>query len=145
MITINGTGFKYLGFSKLDKNGCCTATKWLVFAYFPLFPLKRHHLKFSLDQKFIRHYQVLGDSPSEKGEIISTYLWGWILIPLIVLAPLIVTAVLTENGMSTKTPAFSNLLISGIIWAIISVLLFYRWDQMRGLPGKKTILGRFLD
>ncbi len=144
IISFNGTGIKFLGYSALDEKEHCTATSWIVFLWFPIYPLRRYKLEMKAGDEG-RMFAVIDQTPKENKEIVQTYLWGWLLVPLVVLGPLVTLAFLTETKVvNTDSGLFSKLLGTGLGWTVISILLLYHWDQRRGMPGLKSPLRKIM-
>jgi len=100
MGTLNGFGTQFYDWEHLD-NGQSEATSWLVAAFFPIVPLWRVRLRvhtsgekpsfFALNSggSFQISYDELETVPNSPARIVRTYLKGWVLTPLILLAPLL--------------------------------------------------------
>ena len=100
MGTLNGFGTQFYDWVHLD-NGQAEATSWLVAAFFPIVPLRRVRLRvhtsgekpsfFSLNSggSFQISYDELETVPNSPARIVRTYFKGWLLTPLILLAPLL--------------------------------------------------------
>lgn len=107
MGTMNGFGTQFYDWEYLD-NGQAEATSWLVAAFFPIIPLRRVRLRvhtsgqkpsfFSLKSggSFQITYDELKTVPNTPGRIVRTYLKGWLLTPLVLLAPLLVMTALSR-------------------------------------------------
>ena len=107
MGTTNGFGTQFYDWEYLD-NGQAEATSWLVAAFFPLLPLRRVRLRvhtsgekpsfFSLNSggSFQISYDELETVRNSPARIVRTYLKGWLLTPLILLAPLLVMIALSR-------------------------------------------------
>ncbi len=145
MATINGVGTRYLGYSKATENECYWLTEWFTVLFFPIIPLNRYKFKISIVNDEPK-YEFKEQSSLVRREVISTYLWCWVAMLLLLIGPMVITAVLTETKtVDTHSTLFSYLLGGSFIWFVAASVLIYSWDQKRGLPGKKGILGRFLD
>lgn len=144
MATINGVGTRYLGYSKAPEKECYWVTEWFTVLFFPIIPLNRYKLKISIVNDEAK-YEFKEQSPLARKEVISTYLWCWLVMLFLLIGPLVITAILTETQMvDTHSTLFSYLLGGSFIWFVASGVLLYSWDIKRGLPGKKGILGRFI-
>lgn len=107
MGTTNGFGTQFYDWEYLD-NGQAEATSWLVAAFFPIIPLRRVRLRvhtsgqkpsfFSLKSggSFQISYDELKTVANTPARIVRTDLKGWLLTPLILLAPLLVMMVLSR-------------------------------------------------
>lgn len=100
MGTTNGFGTQFYDWEYL-KSGDAEATCWLVAAFFPIVPLRRVRLRvhtsgekpsfFALNSggSFQISYDELETVPNSLPRIVRTYWKGWLLTPLILLAPLL--------------------------------------------------------
>src|SRR5690349_4736649 len=79
----NGCGIWFLGLQSTPERGVVYATFWLTFLFLPLIPLQRAKLHFS----DTRRYTVVEKLPLKAGEILHTYLYGWLLFPLLIVGP----------------------------------------------------------
>lgn len=107
MGTTNGFGTQFYDWEYL-RNGDAEATIWLVAAFFPIAPLRRVRLRvhtsgekpsfFALNSggSFQISYDELETVPNSPARIARTYLKGWVLTPLILLAPLLVMIALSR-------------------------------------------------
>jgi hypothetical protein len=87
MSTINGIGTMLYGISEIDNEGNITATTWVTFLYLPLFPLWKDRLKRKVTKPYEYTYSIIRKESIEISEVIKTYLWGRILIPLLIFGP----------------------------------------------------------
>lgn len=107
MGTTNGFGTQFYDWEYL-KSGDAEATCWLVAAFFPIVPLRRVRLRvhtsgekpsfFALNSggSFQISYDELETVPNSPARIVRTYWKGWLLTPLILLAPLLVMIALSR-------------------------------------------------
>lgn len=139
MSTINGVGTGFNGFSEFDPEGNFTATKWFTIFYFPIFPLWKGTLKRQVTECTVFQYQLLGYEKMNAREVLSTYLYGWILTPLMLLWPLVLCVkeiagaigIPTEGNRSWIYMAF---MIFGILYLVVAVWKWKDWMEERGLP-----------
>ncbi len=102
MSSFYGIGTNYLGW-KVGEDGVPTATEWFVVFYLPIVPIGRKRLyvvsledsvggipgingTFTLSGK----YRILEDLPIKFSEVLWTYFFGYVLVPLILMVPLLV-------------------------------------------------------
>src|SRR5215510_15260372 len=104
LFTFNGIGSRLLGWKHYE-DGTATATVWFSVLWLPIFPISRQRLVSptyqDLNQKISRGWQFffvlnhmavfrssytfLGRLPLEGGEVLWTYLFSYILLPMILL------------------------------------------------------------
>lgn len=97
-----GIGTNYLGW-KVGDDGIPTATEWFVMFYLPVTPIGHKRLYVvSLDDSvggipsingtftLSGEYRVLEDLPIRISEVLWTYFFAYVLVPLILLAPLVI-------------------------------------------------------
>lgn len=145
MSTLNGFGTKYLGYTAPDDEGNCYATEWVVALYFPVFPLARRKLCGEFNARGDKQFYLLGKTPLVTRELIQTYLWGFIVVPVLVLLPLLLMMVLAYAGIIVDhSTAFGLFFIIGIVWLLASIFLLIRWDSARGVAGTASLLSKVL-
>lgn len=147
MATINGIGTRFNGFSSVDSDGKCTATNWFTLFYIPVLPLWRAEIKreMHLPLKEFK-YEVIRKTSLEKDEIVMTYFYGWILIPISLLLPFFFLIPEVTDMLGIQQPAPRNLIkgdpLNWYDWLFIFCLVYlaficfnlYRWDIKKGLP-----------
>jgi hypothetical protein len=151
MSTIQGIGIKLMGFSKVDEFGCCYATKWFTTFYLPIIPLERIKIKRDTENPRIFQYSILeqGKSPDLKN-ILSTYLFGWILIPLFIFTPAVLSIREVAHAIGVPETTFEDMdhafdhfglyqfiMAFSLVWTIGIILKLKSWDEKRGLPDIK--------
>jgi len=131
MFTINGTGTRYNGYKMTSKPGQATATLWFTFLFIPLIPLSRHIIQPLARQGTSFTFHILAKEKLVLSEVLQTYFYGWILMPLLILWPLpfavreVQVALHVPEKLQWIPMAFS------IIWLIVSVWKLKDWDELR--------------
>ncbi|WP_018342209.1 hypothetical protein [Cytophaga aurantiaca] len=147
MSTLDGIGTRFNGVSQPDEQGHVHATSWFTFLYLPLVPLWRAEIKreITLPLKTF-NYQVIQKLPLDKSEILKTYLYGWILIPLLLLGPALFLIPEIHQQLGIASPPPRNLIkgdslnwhdwffIAYIIYLVVLSVKLYSSDIKRGLP-----------
>jgi len=104
--TFNGIGVRLLGWTHRE-DGTATATTWFTLLYLPLFPLARYELFTPSKEDFgprasvgrvvaavaghvslTTNYRFTGRLPLSGDEVLRTYLFAYVGLPLIIFAPL---------------------------------------------------------
>lgn len=93
MSTVNGIGLQLKGFTRKDGSGRCFATRWLVFCYLPLVPMDRFYLRegstsdhhAGIYARTATGYTIDGESRLRAGEVLRTYLFWWVVGPVVAL------------------------------------------------------------
>ncbi len=132
MFTLNGFGIKYLGISKPDGEGRCLATRWFVILYLPIFPLGRDLIK--PIKRNPRSFQFLRIQKERLSflSILKTYFFAWILMPLVLFAPLILGIHEIQDQLGVPQKFQIYVMILGIGWLISAVLFLKNWEEKRG-------------
>lgn len=146
MGTFNGIGTKFNGISEIDNEGKITATCWVVFLYFPIFPLWKAKLKREITKSNEFKYQIIEKQSLQSKEILKTYLFGWIITPLIWFGPLILCIREVADYIGIPKSEFKGVANGGgfgiyeglVAFAILYMIIFAwkwkDWDEERGLP-----------
>lgn len=139
MSTMNGVGTGFNGFSGFDPEGNFTATKWFTIFYFPVLPLWKGRLRRQVTECTVFQYQLLGYEKMTASEILSTYLYGWILTPLMLLWPLILSVKEIAGIIGVPTEGNGSwihmiLIVFGILYLAVAVWKWKDWMEERGLP-----------
>ncbi len=147
MSTLNGIGTRFYGFSKPDEEGNCKATLWLSFFYLPFIPLKTVIIKREVTKPHIFQYNVVRKEKIEPFEILKTYFFSWIIMPLLLAWPGIFCVrevsekigipVDDSSGVGVST-TWTVIFTFSIIYFIVALLLLKSWDEKRGLPVTKN-------
>lgn len=133
---INGIGVTYLGISRTDETGCCEATLWFTFLFAPLFPLARHRLRrhLSPDGRFFR-YERVAKTPLLGKEILRTYLFGWLLFPLLLFWPGVLAFREVWQGLGLPESLYTAAIAFAIVWLIVFSWKLMDWHEAR-LPDR---------
>jgi hypothetical protein len=139
MFSINGTGLRFYGVNQPDQEGKSFATVWFTFFFLPIVPVRRVVLtrKITRPRDFI--FTVHAKQKLVWSEVAHTWLWGLILTPLLMFAPLILGAIGIATGILADTPEHSNgftiaVLLVGIIYLIVFIWKWKDWIDKQGLP-----------
>ncbi|MDR0606014.1 MAG: hypothetical protein LBG80_17130 [Bacteroidales bacterium] len=82
MFTINGIGTKLYGRADEDSKGAYTATKWVVFLFFPIIPICSYRVLSEEDGIFSSKYQLI-PVPLNKRQVLRTYLAAFSILILL--------------------------------------------------------------
>ena len=133
---INGIGTTFLGISKQDENGVATATNWFTIFFLPIFPFTRVQVRFFPSQGSGFTFELLSYQKLVFKEILKTYLLGWIIFPLLIFAP----AVLTQNQVWEQIglPEIIHIPfgIAAFIWVFVSIWKLLDWQEAKCRPKK---------
>jgi hypothetical protein len=148
MSTLNGIGLRFLAITPIDEQECCYVTQWVTVLYFPIIPIRRLYI-----QRFFTHstdfeYVIIRKDALQWKEILLTYIFGYLIFPFIVIAPVVLAirevaesiGVQTEymqDGKMHSTFIYNAMVTAAIVWLGASVLAISYWDNHRGLPKKK--------
>jgi len=139
IFSINGTGLRFYGISNPDQDGRSSATVWVTFFFFPLIPVRRVILtrKVTLPRDFV--YTIHEKQSLRLKEIASTWMWGLIIVPVLLLAPLVlcIREVATAIGIPTDGNGFGlyeTLILFSIVYLVVFVWKWKDWIDRRGLP-----------
>jgi hypothetical protein len=147
MSTLNGIGTRFNAVSQPDEQGNVHATHWFTFLYLPLVPRWRAEIKreVTLPLKTF-NYQIIQKLPLDRNEILKTYFYGWILIPLLFIGPILFLIPGIHQQFGIASPPPRNLIkgdplnwhdwffISYIVYLIVLSINLYSNDIKRGLP-----------
>ncbi|MEV6637781.1 hypothetical protein AB0M54_44340 [Actinoplanes sp. NPDC051470] len=149
LTTYNGFGSGLRGFTRVDGSGRCFATRWLLALYLPVFPLTRYYLsEHPLDPlDAARHsyivlgrYQIDGESRPRAAEILRTYAFWWLIVPLVGPGPLLLVGRHLHGVADTMSTAQTWMSIAGfllwpflVIWGLTTLRDVYRrrWAPLR--------------
>ena len=129
MFSLNGTGLRFMGYSKPNEKGEVTATTWITFFFFPLLPIKKQKILPLKSRPFT--FRILSKEKLSLLEIIKSYLSAWILMPLLILWPM--PLAIKEVQDAIKIPSYLQwiLMTFAIAWIIVCVLKLKSWDEKR--------------
>ncbi|MFJ7493044.1 hypothetical protein ACIQZB_17665 [Streptomyces sp. NPDC097727] len=94
--TFNGFGRTMLGKTRPDAEGACFATHWFTMVMLPIRPLGRYYVKEGETVEVpggrgastsTTQYLFLGEAELRMSEVIRTYLFCWVVVPLVVAGP----------------------------------------------------------
>lgn len=89
--SFNGIGFTFRGSTRPDESGRYFATRWFVLLGLPLAPMDRFYLRKASTETvalgYKDRYVVDGESRLNAGEVLRTYLFGWIGGPAVIVLP----------------------------------------------------------
>lgn len=131
---INGTGTTLLGISPMDSSGVATATRWITFLYLPVVPLARYRVHFLPNKGRGFSYQELERLGLNGREILTTYLFFWLVIPLVLLAPFVLAIAEVWQKLSLPPSGQIPYMIATIIWFGVWVWKLADWHEARGHP-----------
>ena len=120
--TITGFGTTLLGISRMDEDAIATATAWLTALWLPIVPLKRYRVQFREDDR----YTVLDEMPVDRGEVLRTYLFGWLVFPLPIVGPAVSQWLFDVN---VPGPWWWTAL-----WALVGLAALKGWHDLRRDP-----------
>jgi hypothetical protein len=133
---INGIGATLLGISKPDEYGESTATRWFTFAFLPIFPIRRIRVKFLPHKGSGFSYQRVRREKLVLAEVLKTYLFGWVLIPVFAAGP----SFLGFSGIWTALALPMSFqipyLVVSIVWAGIVIWKTADRHEERCRPSK---------
>lgn len=131
MSRINGIGTWLLGVEKTDQPGIYTATNWITVLFLPLIPLARHRIKPTRMQRGHMSYEILSKEKLNALEVLRTYLFGWILIPLLGFAPIVLAVAEVQSALGIPYNYQIILQLLVMVWIIVFVWKLKDWDENR--------------
>ena len=135
MFRLNGVGLGFAGVSKPDHEGNCTATQWFTIFFAPIFPIARFKVKPMRTVPFQFQYQTLSRQKLVLAEVLKTYLYGWILFPLMIFGPFLALGLAgtPEAEKAFGIPDWTQLpfIVAGIAWLAVAVWRLRTWDYER--------------
>lgn len=134
---INGIGITFLGISKQDENGIATATAWFTFVYLPIFPISRSKVRFLPHRGNGFSYELISKEKLVLKEILKTYLFGWILYPIIIAFPAIFAFKEVWQFLGLPQSIHIAYIIFTIIWAIVCIWKLMDLQDEKCRPQKK--------
>ncbi|GAA3020241.1 hypothetical protein GCM10010519_56820 [Streptomyces lactacystinicus] len=120
--TVNGFGRTMLGKTRVDAQGACFATRWFTVLMLPIRPLGRYYVKEgeTVDvpgrggaSTTTTEYVFLGEAELRASEVIRTYLFCWLVVPLVVAGPVTLFG-LNADAFSHEHPILFLLLLLGL-------------------------------
>jgi hypothetical protein len=131
--TFQGIGTRLIGWTHLE-DGTATATVWFTFLFLPIFPLSRYQLLSPGQEDFApkpspgrglqglglpgmtTYYSFTGRLPLSGAEVVNTYLYAYVWMPVKLLAP--VAALVLFEQLSPSGPDGSSetrLVVFGVV------------------------------
>jgi hypothetical protein len=133
---INGIGSIFLGISAPDENGISTATNWFTFIFLPIIPFGRVKVRFLPHIGSGFSYQLISKEKLVLREVLKTYLFCWILFPLAIFGP----AVLTIKQVWAKVglPEIIHIPfgVVAVIWIFVCLWKLEDWHDSKFHPPK---------
>lgn len=146
-----GCGVRLLGVRAAPRPDQHAATFWVTAFFVPLFPLGRRVVRFVDPGLSEARWVTLETTPIEAREVARTYLFGWILFPLLLVGPFLIGSWAPKLaawlgpilGLSRDLADVARLgagllgglfVLLGIPWFAIAVYRLRRWDQDRRRP-----------
>lgn len=131
---MNGIGTTLLGVSAQNEQNRATATYWFTFCYLPVLPLQRLYVQFLPHEGSGFAYQTIEKTPLNLKEIALTYLFGWLVVPASLLAPLFLG--ITEIWQQLGLPENGQLpyILLCCLWLGIGVWKLADWHEAQCRP-----------
>lgn len=133
---INGIGTTFLGVSEQDENGIAAATAWFTFIYLPIFPISRMRVRFLPHKGSGFAYELISKDKLVFKEILITYLYGWILYPLVIAFPSFLAIKEVWQLLGLPESVHIGYIICSVIWAIVCIWKLMDWQDERCRPKK---------
>ncbi len=140
-VSLNGCGTRYLGVRKTGTPGQRTATLWITLFFLPLVPLSRAILLPVRKRPFVLEYKFLGTTPLVAKEILLTYLFGWLVIPLCGLAPMVLAVHEVQQALGIPQALEIPVILVAIGWLVLFVWKLRTWDIRRWFDEPDTKAG----
>lgn len=144
MATVNGVGQMRYDWSR-RADGTAEATLWIVIFFFPIIPLRREHLRVVSSglekQGFLSNalamiglavgsgsgwqssIQVLERIPLEAWGVVRTYLYGWLVIPLVTFpGPILALVVLFHMTRNRNLPQPAWQPYFGMVFSVANLI-----------------------
>lgn len=137
MGTLNGIGTRFMGYSAPENDGSVFVTMWFTFVYLPIIPLGRNKILRNPNTKSNQfQYTILKREKLLAKEVLSTYLWSLVVLPLWILGPgflLNAFGLLDSKDESVMIPS----ILFYVIWFGFWLWKIKDWDEERGFPKEK--------
>ncbi|MBX7170200.1 MAG: hypothetical protein K1X72_04530 [Pyrinomonadaceae bacterium] len=134
---INGIGLTFLSVSTPDENGISFATTWFTFAYLPIFPIRRKRVRFLPHQGSGFSFEFISDEKLDLSEIFKTYLFGWLIYPLLLGFPAILAHKNIWQKISLPESIHIGYIIFSVIWALVCGWKLLDWHEAKYRPRNK--------
>jgi len=122
----------YRSFGRPEGEGWMTATIWLTFVYLPLLPLRRERVRLLRDEysswgvqaSASQQFQIAGNSPISFLDVVKTYVFGWVLFPVLLVWPIILAVYLGSlTGRREEAPWWPFALMMGSLVVALFVTM----------------------
>jgi hypothetical protein len=134
MSTLNGIGTTLLGIGSPNDRGERTATRWVTFLYAPIVPLNRYTVRFLPYRGSGFHYEILAEEKLAWNEIALTYLYGWLLFPLLIFWPMPIAVIEVWQWLKLPAGLHTPFIVFTIVWLLTAVWKLSDWHEKRGRP-----------
>jgi hypothetical protein len=132
MTRINGIGTWFLGVTSAASDPQLRhATSWVTFLWLPLFPLARYTIRPLKVRANHMQYQIVTREKIMWSEVLRTYLFGLLLMPLLVLGPAILSIKEIQEAIGVPTAFQMPLMVFSIAWIIVCVWKLKNWEEKR--------------
>jgi hypothetical protein len=143
MLQIKGTGVRFYGYTDRAPDGSIVATKWVSLFYFPLLPLSRLRIRptrYARVGAFDMPFEILAEERPRPREVLATYAWCWIVLPVVLGGPFAAFAAAGARGL---LPPARGLFHAGLTEYVFLAVCLYagvlafalrRWDRGRAFP-----------
>ncbi|MFI5301068.1 MAG: hypothetical protein ACHREM_23540 [Polyangiales bacterium] len=135
---INGIGTTYLGFTTRDEQDRVHATLWFTFIFAPVIPLAPRHLQLLPHSGWGFSVQVLNKTPLVAREVLTTLLFGWILVPVAVFTPGVITIREVRQSIGIPDSFEDGMMVLSILWMIVWVWKLADWHEARRAVAQRT-------
>ncbi|HRH42282.1 MAG TPA: hypothetical protein PKY82_11705 [Pyrinomonadaceae bacterium] len=133
---INGIGLTFLSVSAPDENGISFATTWFTFVYLPIFPIRRKRVRFLPHKGSGFSYQFISDEKLDLSAVLKTFLFGWILYPLMLVSPAIFAHKSIWQIFNLPESIHIGYIIFSVIWLVVSGWKLMDWHELKYRPAK---------
>jgi len=119
---LNGCGTKFLGIHKEDTR--VTGTYWVTLLFLPIVPIYKATIAYPKRNRIL----VSEKTKLVARDVLQTYLWGWLLFPLLIFGPMLlgITAIaLNYGGLGTL------IFFLSVVWMGVAVWKLADWDDKR--------------
>jgi hypothetical protein len=138
MSTLNGIGTTLLGIGPPNERGEATATRWVTLFYAPIVPLNRYTLRFLPHRGSGFRYEILTQEKLAWGEIAQTYLYGWLLFPLLIFWPMSIAVIEVWQWLHLPAGLHIPFMVFAIVWLVTAVWKLHDWHEKRGRPSDRS-------
>jgi hypothetical protein len=152
--SFNGIGTRLLGWTH-HGDGTARATVWFTFVFLPVFPLSRYELDsprasdfeprvsvgqalqgLGQDMRLTTSYRFTGRLPLSGGEVLGTYLYAYLWLPLKVFAPLALLVAGMRAFLDFEGGSATPVVVCGVLLlAWLGYVLFVMATLLHGSRG----------